>query len=431
MATLTFSYRSNKNKAFLEARLSFRVPGANLNPKTGKEMPYSFYTRSRIETTKEFWKEYKRGVKFKDGDKINLRKDIHDKTYDLKEFVLEKFRISDKCKIDKKWLIDTVHQFYNPPEEEELKDIPKQLNHYFDYYLELRDHEMTSRLKAKYNVVKHKLDRFNSRLLVKDVNERFKKEFVEWCQKEQYSSSTIDRDLKHIKTILKHANLKGLEVSKDFDKLKFQTDKTPIVYLSFEELKAIQKVKGLPDHLDNARDWLIISCFVGQRISDFMRFNKSMIRIEKDVPLIEFTQTKTGVDMAIPILPEVSKILEKRNGEFPRSISDQRYNDYIKKVCKKAKIKTKIKGKKAKNISEDKNETEIRKVVDVYPKWKLITSHIGRRSFATNFYGKMPTTFLMSITGHKTERMFLNYIGKGQKDFVFDAFEHFKNLDRN
>ncbi len=69
MATITFSYRSKKSEAALEARLSFRVKGDNLNPKNGAEMPYSYYTRSRIKISKPFWDDYRKGKKFKDIDK--------------------------------------------------------------------------------------------------------------------------------------------------------------------------------------------------------------------------------------------------------------------------------------------------------------------------------------------------------------------------
>jgi integrase len=62
-------------------------------------------------------------------------------------------------------------------------------------------------------------------------------------------------------------------------------------------------------------------------------------------------------------------------------------------------------------------ETE-RKKLDVYPKYKLITSHVCRRSFATNNYGVLPTPLIMQVTGHATERMFLNYIGKNSLDFA-------------
>lgn len=46
------------------------------------------------------------------------------------------------------------------------------------------------------------------------------------------------------------------------------------------------------------------------------------------------------------------------------------------------------------------------------PKWQAISSHIGRRSFASNFYGKIPTPLLMEATGHGSENMFQNYINQ-------------------
>jgi integrase len=53
-----------------------------------------------------------------------------------------------------------------------------------------------------------------------------------------------------------------------------------------------------------------------------------------------------------------------------------------------------------------------RKVFDHYPKWKLITSHSFRRSFATNYYKIIPTPIVMNITGHTRESTFLKYINQ-------------------
>jgi integrase len=53
-----------------------------------------------------------------------------------------------------------------------------------------------------------------------------------------------------------------------------------------------------------------------------------------------------------------------------------------------------------------------------YEKWELVTTHIGRRSLATNYYGKISTPLLMAQTGHKSESMFLKYIGKGRTDQI-------------
>ncbi len=46
------------------------------------------------------------------------------------------------------------------------------------------------------------------------------------------------------------------------------------------------------------------------------------------------------------------------------------------------------------------------------PKYKAITTHIGRRSFATNYHGQIDTVLLISATGHATEVQFLRYVGK-------------------
>ena len=109
---------------------------------------------------------------------------------------------------------------------------------------------------------------------------------------------------------------------------------------------------------------------------------------------------------------KVKEILNNLNGEFPRKISAQRFNDYIKTVCKDAKIKETVKGSLLKKLKKD----VWRKVKGEYEKHELVSSHICRRSFATNHYGKLPTPVLMAVTGHTTEKMFLNYIGKTAQD---------------
>jgi integrase len=117
----------------------------------------------------------------------------------------------------------------------------------------------------------------------------------------------------------------------------------------------------------------------------------------------------------LPILSEVQCILDKRKGSFPRKISSQKYNDYIKEICRLAGITEIVYGAKKVNIGTDKNPV-YRKKKGRYPKCELVTSHIGRRSFATNYYGIIPTPLLMSATGHSTEKQFLDYIKRDPID---------------
>jgi len=317
--------------------------------------------------------------------------------------------------ISKEWLQQQVELYYNPPQKQ--KGIPTNLIDYIDFYLDYRKYEIKPTSIVKYNVIKHKLERMQDDrkkpILIVDVNESFKKEFVAYQKDNGYAQNTIQRELAFIKTFCKHARFLGLETSHQLDVLRVDKAKAEKIYLTFKELEVIENLELKNDRLDNARDWLIISCYTGQRVSDFLRFDKRMIRIENGKSLIEFTQAKTNKLMTVPLHQKVLQILHKRNGDFPRAISDQRYNEYIKEVCKLADLTEIVQGGKA--LETDNG---IRKVTGDYPKWELVTSHIGRRSFATNFYGTIPTSYLIYITGHSSETMFLNYIGKSNKDLA-------------
>ncbi len=120
---------------------------------------------------------------------------------------------------------------------------------------------------------------------------------------------------------------------------------------------------------------------------------------------------------------KVLEILEKRNGQFPYSFTDQKYNDYIKNVCELAEISQLVFGSIQKEMEKDSKI--YRKQEGFYKKWWLVTSHIGRRSFATNFYGTIPTSLLINVTGHSSVVMFLNYIGKSNKDLAMEMGNYF------
>ena len=321
----------------------------------------------------------------------------------------------DLVEINSQWL----KNFVNPPKEIETiieppKIIPDKLVDYFAYYALHKRSNITESTYKRINVTKRLVESFQKsqgkEFLINEVDANFKLSFDTYCKKENYASTTIAKSMKIIKSVCYHANsngienhnqLKGIISTKKADK----TDKVLNIFLTPLEIEKIEKKKFDLEHLENAKDWLIISCETGQRVSDFMRFTKEQIRIEDSIPLIEFTQLKTGKKMAIALNKKVLSILAKRQGEFPSKITDQRYNEYIKEVCRIAEITNQVQGGKIDSKTS-------RKATGLFPKYELVTSHIGRRSFATNNYGKIPTALLMNATGHGTENMFLTYIGK-------------------
>lgn len=416
MATINFLYRSTKNKANLHLRLLYRF----------EEKDFVFGVNTKFETTKDYWtKDHKR--KSRDIILSNEQTRVNAELNKIENHVLNAFNSFNFKLITKEWLQTQIDSYYNPKKETEA--IPKELTKYIDFYIEYRKHELKYTSIQKFHVIKNKLERFEKKrkspIFIKEINDKFKNEFVEYYKHEKYSQNTMQRELVFVKTFCKHARFLGLETHPQLDSLRLDRAKIEKIYLTFEELNAIENIEKekLTDSLDNAKDWLIISCYCGQRVSDFMRFTSDMIRIENGKKLIEFTQVKTGKIMTVPLHPKVIEILDKRKGEFPYAISDQKYNDYIKDVCEIAKLTQKVSG--SKHLETVPKSGIFRKESGMYRKCDLITSHIGRRSFATNFYGKIPTTYLIYVTGHSTEVMFLNYIGKSNKDLAIEMTNYF------
>jgi integrase len=356
-------------------------------------------------------------------------KDIHIANLDtdlatLKNDLLKEYNRSKGIKVvDAQWLKD----FVNPPQEQEKH--PDKLVDYIDTFIEFKKADVKSSTITKCNVIKHLLMRYQEQtksvLYIRDIDAKFKMDFEKYCISVGYAPNTTARNIRFIKTFCRHAKANGVETHYQLDSIKAKYHKVDNIYLDEKEIIAIEKIesKKLTEGLENARDWLLISCYCGQRVSDFLRFDKSMIRYEKNKagelkPLIEFTQVKTEKIMTIPLHKKIIEIMKKYDGNFPRKISDQKYNEHIKKVCEAAEINQPTHG----TLFDHKIKE---KVTKDYPKYLMVSSHIGRRSFATNNYGKIPTSFLMYITGHTTEAMFLTYIGKSNKDIAMELTNYF------
>lgn len=315
---------------------------------------------------------------------------------------------------------------------------------YFEHYIEEKQKQVlegkvTAGTVKKIEVNRKMLQRMGEDISIQDVNQGFINRFKDFCKAKGYAQNTIARCVKYIVTVCRDARKNGIIAHQELDHIKEKTIRVPNIYLTLEELSTIEDAKmetrymkahrtnQLPegsrkptmevDYLDNARDWLLISCFTGQRISDFMRFTKEMVHQEKGKTVLEFTQVKTKKVMTIPLHPKIQAILDKRGGNFPRAIEDKNYNEFIKEVCQCAGITEKVTGSK-------KDPKTHRKESGTFEKWELVSSHIGRRSFASNFFGEIPVSLLMFVTGHTTESQFYAYIGKSERTKAFQLADY-------
>ena len=205
---------------------------------------------------------------------------------DLSRFKNSLLTEYNKCKgnrpIDSKWL----NEFINPVEVE--SKYPRHLVGYIDTYIEFKKNDVKESTIKKCRVIKELLIRYekhiNSVVQISDVNQDFKMKFEIYCGQVGYSKNTTAKNLTYIKAFCNHAKGNGLATHYQLDGLKIKYNRPKHIYLNNEEIAKIEnlKDKDLTDGLVNAKYWLLISCYCGQRVSDFMRFEKSMIRYEKN-----------------------------------------------------------------------------------------------------------------------------------------------------
>ena len=134
-------------------------------------------------------------------------------------------------------------------------------------------------------------------------------------------------------------------------------------------------------------------CFDRSEVSDLLKLKPSQIRSENNGGLyIDNIQNKTTQFVTIGVIdPIVINILQKN---FPTPMSEPYFNKYVKKVCKLANITETIKGSKF-------NKDSKRKELSYYPRNELICSNDLRKSFSTNYFGKIPTPIIMEMNGQK------------------------------
>src|SRR5690606_31246344 len=237
---------------------------------------------------------------------------------------------------------------------------------------------------------------------IKEVNATFVKAFFQFGTEENYSVSTLHRTVSFVQTILRFLEKRGIKTYSYELELPRIKKKPSFITLTEEELRCIKQV-SVPPELSDARDWLLISCYTGQRISDFMNFCTDMLCHIGGKHCLAFQQQKTGKDILLPLHPEVLCVMEKYPNKFPQKMSEQAYYKHIKEVARLAGI-TAI-------VTCTKRQGHRSQLIQL-PKWRAVSSHIGRRSFASNFYGKIPTPLLMDATGHSSEGMFQHYINQ-------------------
>jgi len=400
MATINFLIKGKKN--FTNILIRFR---------NGRK--FDLVASTEIKVDPKHWSPSKQKIKMIAS---NASKDkINHHLIKLKYYIIDEFNVdhAEGVFINTEWMKKKIAKYFNRP----INDMEMDKIYFVPYVINFIKFAPTRLIKGKnkpvskgtitkYNTTLNKLKQYESRFKTKlkftDLNLTFYEKFVNFLSKEQnINVGTIGNYIGTLKTIARDAKFNGLPVHSHIDHPKFFAPKVKAlsIYLKDNEINTIYEYDfSANERLDNARDLFIIGLRTGLRISDFLRLKQTNIK----EGYFEIETKKTGQNVVIPMHPQVKEILKKRNG-FPYKLSDQNFNLYIKEISKKVGLTQITEGSK---INPETN----RKVIGQYPKNELVTSHICRRSFASNLYGKLPNMVIMAITGHQTEVQFLKYI---------------------
>jgi len=231
-----------------------------------------------------------------------------------------------------------------------------------------------------------------------DIDTKFYLDYNKYLLSKDLATNTISNHWKYIKEIMKHALYHKKHNNLDYHFFKRGSEKADTVFLTEIELQKIFDLK-LSGYLDKARDYFLIGCYTGLRFADWDKVQKSLIKDDQAI----IRNSKTGERSVIPIATNVLRILNKyKDGILPNKPSNQKLNKYVKDVVEKAEITEPI------EITITKGG---KKITKTKPKYKCISTHTARRSFATiMILNGVPPHLIMKVTGHKTLSSFEKYI---------------------
>jgi len=280
---------------------------------------------------------------------------------------------------------------------------PKVFFDYLDEFIEVNKASKRARTIQKYNTLKKHLQAFEKikkyPLSFQSIDAKFYESYVAfYVTNLKVLNNTVGKYIGTLKTFMHWATSRGYNTGTSFEKFKATKTDADIIYLTEEELMHLYYFDlSNNKRLSQVRDSFCFGCFTGLRFSDIERVTKESVKGDE----LHISSYKTKESIVIP-LNDFSKAILERNEYKLHTISNQKTNEYLKELGKKAEINEPVTLVKHRGAEE---------VVYSEPKYNFISSHTARRTFVTLSLekGMRPET-VMSITGHKEYKTFKKYI---------------------
>lgn len=267
---------------------------------------------------------------------------------------------------------------------------------------------------TKWRVFRRHLAAWRPGLHWSDFDDAGLTSFVTYLrEKRGHKNSTVRRMLSFLRWFLGWAVSKGYYSSEAFRNFrpKFRgQDLRPVIFLTWEELMRLWEwqPETEPVLMEQVRDIFCFCCFTSLRFSDVMNLCWPDVGPES----FKLTTVKTAEPLEIQLNRWSSELLWRYvdaglPGErvFP-SISNQVMNRNLHELCRLC------------GIDDPVHLTWYRgseRHDEVHPKWALISTHAGRRTFICNALAMgISPTVVMQWTGHEDYKAMRPYIAVSQ-----------------
>lgn len=273
-----------------------------------------------------------------------------------------------------------------------------------------------------YNTIKsirqvmNLLNAFDPKLTFEKLNSKKLNEFVVYQQKHKlsdktsrnkqkgYSNSVIVKNCRVVKWFLRWAAEKGYidrSVESSF-RPKVKVIERPVIFLKWSELLHLYTYDFKTTEKNEARDFFCFCCFTSLRYSDASALTKA--RVKEDH--IEVVTQKTSRLLKIELNKYSRAILDKYKGRagtlaLPK-IKLCTLDKYLKEMGREAGFDEMV------SISQFYGTNRVETCV---PKYELLSSHCGRRTFICNALAMgISPSVVMKWTGHSEYSAMKPYI---------------------
>ena len=226
-------------------------------------------------------------------------------------------------------------------------------------------------LKFKYN---------KSDFLLKDLRLQFLHDFEYYLKTEKkFLPNTVYKTLQRLRRVVRVSVGAEYLMKDPFVLHKANKPRPQVIFLTTDELEALEKHQFSQPRLQQVKDWFVFSCYTGLAYNEIKNLKKQHIVKGFDGMLwIEMKREKTQKNIAVPILPKAQELLDKYfddNSEIVFDVcSNQRYNSYFK---------------------------EIASILGIT---KRLTTHTARKTFASTvlLYNDVPMEIVSQLLGHSS-----------------------------